>query len=82
MRFQPEKERKMNNDIMQGKWERVKGAVQKNWGKLTNDELDVIDGDRKKLMGAIQESYGIEKEEAERQIKLWEKQNKDLFETH
>ena len=44
----------MNNDRMQGSWEQVKGNVQKMWGKLTNDDLDVIEGDRKLLAGKIQ----------------------------
>lgn len=58
----------MNKDILEGKWEQVKGKVQKNWGKLTNDDLDVIKGDAKILAGKLQEKYGITKEEAEKQI--------------
>ncbi len=41
----------MNEDIIQGKWEQVKGSVQKQWGKLTNDDMDKINGDRKKPRG-------------------------------
>lgn len=58
----------MNKDIFEGKWEQLKGNVQKNWGKLTNDDLDVISGDTKILAGKIQEKYGIGKDEAEKQI--------------
>ncbi|MCR6659247.1 CsbD family protein [Asticcacaulis taihuensis] len=61
----------MNNDRMQGSWEQVKGNVQKMWGKLTNDDLDVIEGDRKLLAGKIQERYGIAKDEADKQIDEW-----------
>jgi uncharacterized protein YjbJ (UPF0337 family) len=61
----------MNNDRMQGSWEQVKGNVQKMWGKLTNDDLDVIEGDRKLLAGKIQERYGIAQDEAEKQINEW-----------
>ena len=61
----------MNNDRMQGSWEQVKGNVQKMWGKLTNDDLDVIEGDRKLLAGKIQERYGIAQDEAEKQIDEW-----------
>ncbi|MGN6207274.1 CsbD family protein [Asticcacaulis sp.] len=61
----------MNNDRMQGSWEQVKGNVQKMWGKLTNDDLDVIEGDRKLLAGKIQERYGITKDEADKQIDEW-----------
>jgi uncharacterized protein YjbJ (UPF0337 family) len=69
----------MNEDIIKGKWERVKGSVQKQWGKLTNDDLDQINGDRKKLTGRIRERYGVEQDEAEKQIKQWEKQNKETY---
>ncbi|ESQ84739.1 hypothetical protein AEAC466_06700 [Asticcacaulis sp. AC466] len=65
----------MNNDRMQGSWEQVKGHVQKAWGKLTNDDLDVIEGDRKLLAGKIQERYGIAKDEADRQVDEWNKRH-------
>jgi len=58
----------MNRDILEGKWEQVKGNVQKRWGKLTDDDIDVIRGDSKILAGKIQERYGISQEEAEREI--------------
>lgn len=61
----------MNKESIQGKWEQLKGGVQKQWGKLTDDDLDVINGDRKKLIGKIQEVYGITKEEAEKQVKKY-----------
>lgn len=56
----------MNKDIFDGKWEQLKGQVQKNWGKITNDDIDVIKGDAKILAGIIQEKYGITKDEAEK----------------
>lgn len=62
----------MNKDIIEGKWEQLKGEAQKRWGKLTNDHLDQINGSRTKLQGQIQESYGLAKEEAEKQVKEWE----------
>jgi uncharacterized protein YjbJ (UPF0337 family) len=62
----------MNRDIMEGKWEQVKGSVQKTWGKLTDDDLDQIAGDRRKLAGRIQEIYGVAQDEAEKQLKTWE----------
>lgn len=58
----------MNKDTFEGKWEQVKGDVQKKWGKLTNDDLDVIKGDSKKLVGKLQEKYGMTKEEAEKEV--------------
>lgn len=58
----------MNKDIFEGKWEQIKGDVQKNWGKLTNDDLDVIKGDAKVLAGKLQEKYGMTREAAEKAI--------------
>ena len=62
----------MNKDIIQGKWEQVKGEAQKRWGMLTDDQIDQAEGDRKKLLGMIQESYGVAAEEAEEQVKDFE----------
>ena len=62
----------MNWDVVEGKWKQLKGDVKRQWGKLTDDDLDVIEGNRDKLIGKIQERYGIQKDEAERQVKDWE----------
>lgn len=62
----------MNNDIFSGNWKQFKGEVQNQWGKLTDDEFDQIEGDRTKLIGRIQERYGIAKEEAEKQVEEFE----------
>lgn len=56
----------MNKDILQGKWEQVKGTIQKNWGEITNDDLTQIEGDLTKLKGILQEKYGYSREESER----------------
>jgi uncharacterized protein YjbJ (UPF0337 family) len=61
----------MNWDQAKGQWTQLKGSVRKQWGKLTDDDLDVIAGERERLVGKIQERYGIAKEEAERQIASW-----------
>jgi uncharacterized protein YjbJ (UPF0337 family) len=63
----------MNNDILKGKWTQMKGQVQSKWGKLTNDDLDVVNGERQQLIGRIQERYGIAKDEAERQVSDFER---------
>ncbi|MQA64699.1 MAG: CsbD family protein [Alphaproteobacteria bacterium] len=63
----------MNWDQIEGKWKQVGGAVKKKWGKLTDDELDQIDGNREILVGKLQEKYGVAKEEAEKQIADWER---------
>jgi len=62
----------MNWDIAKGNWKQFKGQVQSQWGKLTDDQFDVIAGKREELLGKIQESYGIGKDEAEQQIKDFE----------
>lgn len=62
----------VNSDVIKGKWRQFKGEMKTQWGKLTDDELDQIDGNREKLAGAIQEKYGVARSEAEKQIKKWE----------
>jgi len=61
----------MNWDRIEGNWKQVTGKVQTRWGKLTNDDLDVIAGRRDELAGKIQERYGIAKDEAEKQLSAW-----------
>ena len=58
----------MNWDRIEGNWKQFAGKVQQQWGKLTNDDLDVIDGRREELSGRIQKVYGVSKDEADRQI--------------
>jgi uncharacterized protein YjbJ (UPF0337 family) len=58
----------MNWDQVKGNWHQVKGAIKAQWGRLTDDELDEISGEREKLVGKIQERYGIAREEAEKQV--------------
>ena len=61
----------MNWDQIEGKWKQFKGDVRTRWGKLTDDELDVINGKREKLAGAIQEKYGKTREQVDREIDQW-----------
>ncbi|MAT13941.1 MAG: hypothetical protein CMJ46_01570 [Planctomyces sp.] len=63
----------MNSDRLKGQWKQVKGQAREKWGKLTDDELDEINGRREQLAGKIQERYGIAKDEAERQVSDFEK---------
>ena len=62
----------MNWDEIKGNWKQVKGQAQQKWGKLTDDDLDVVEGKREELVGKVQERYGIEKDEAERQVNEFE----------
>lgn len=61
----------MNSDQLQGNWKQLKGDVKKQWGKLTDDDLAQVEGHYDKLVGRIQERYGVAREEAERQIRDW-----------
>ncbi|WP_119168208.1 CsbD family protein [Algihabitans albus] len=61
----------MNWDQVEGQWKQLSGSVKTEWGKLTDDDLTVAEGNRDKLAGKIQERYGVEKEEADRQIDAW-----------
>ena len=63
----------MNWDRISGNWAQWKGRVQERWGKLTDDHLDVVAGRRDQLAGRIQELYGLTREEAERQLRNWER---------
>jgi uncharacterized protein YjbJ (UPF0337 family) len=58
----------MNWDQVQGNWKQFKGNVKQQWAKLTDDDLDLIDGKRLELIGKIQVRHGITKEKAEEQI--------------
>ena len=69
----------MNWEQLQGKWKQSKGQVREKWGKLTDDDLDVIAGQREQLVGRIQERYGIAKEVAQEQADAFVKA---LKETH
>lgn len=61
----------MNLDELRGKWKDVKGAVKVRWDKLTDDDLEVIDGDRDQLVAQIQERCGISEQEAQTQVEEW-----------
>lgn len=58
----------MNWDQIRGNWEQAKGELKVRWGKLTDDDLTIIGGERDKLVGSLQEKYGMTKEEAMKQV--------------
>ena len=58
----------MNSDQMEGKWKQAVGKVKEKWGKLTDDDLTAINGQKEQLVGKIQERYGIAKEAAQKQV--------------
>jgi len=67
----------MNWDQIEGKWKQVSGKVQEKWGKLTEDDLNVIRGKRDQLVGIIQERYGIARQEAEHQVEEFTRSFRD-----
>jgi uncharacterized protein YjbJ (UPF0337 family) len=63
------REQTMNEDRIKGQWKQLSGKLKAQWGKLTDDDLAVADGDSEYLVGRIQERYGIARDEAERQLR-------------
>jgi uncharacterized protein YjbJ (UPF0337 family) len=61
----------VNRDTLSGQWNQLKGSVREQWGKLTNDDLDQIQGKSEQLVGKLQERYGIARDEAQRQLDAW-----------
>ena len=64
----------MNWDQVEGNWKQYKGKIRSQWGELTDDDVEVINGDRTELLGLLQTRYGRAKEQAEREIDQWIKQ--------
>ena len=63
----------MNSDMIAGNWKQLTGKVKEQWGKLTDDDLTVIEGKRDQLIGRVQERYGIAKDKAEEEVAAWER---------
>ena len=63
----------MNWDQVEGKWKQLKGSARQQWGELTDDDLHAIAGSREKLVGKLQERYGIAKQEAQKRADDWVK---------
>jgi uncharacterized protein YjbJ (UPF0337 family) len=73
MQSNHEEENRMNWNQVEGNWDQFRGKVQTQWGKLTNDDLDVIKGKRTELAGKIKERYGKAQDVAEREVDEWYK---------
>ena len=69
----------MNQDRIEGNWTQFKGKVKEQWGKLTDDDLDIIAGKRDQLLGRIQERHGIAADEAEKQLEAFQERNPTGF---
>jgi uncharacterized protein YjbJ (UPF0337 family) len=64
----------MNWEQISGGWKQLKGKAKAKWGKLTDDDLDVLQGKREELVGKIQQRYGVAKDQAEREVDEWANQ--------
>lgn len=69
----------MNWDRIEGNWKQVIGKAKAQWGKLTDDDLDVVAGRREQLSGKIQERYGVAKDEADKQVAEWQRKATDSW---
>ena len=68
----------MNWDRIEGNWKQFKGQIKEQWGRFTDDELDVVAGKRDQFLGKLQDKYGITKDEAQRQLLEFERNCKDV----
>ena len=63
----------MNSDQVKGNWKQFVGKAKEKWGRLTNDDWQVVEGKRDQLVGKIQQRYGIAKDQAEKDVDQWAK---------
>ena len=68
-----------NHDVLQGSWLEFKGNLKEQWGKLTDDDLEIIKGKREQLLGRVQARHGLSREAAERQVTDWGTRNPNFF---
>jgi uncharacterized protein YjbJ (UPF0337 family) len=68
----------MNKDKAAGQWKQLKGKLKEQWGKLTDDDLTVLEGNLDQLAGRVQERYGIARDEADRQVREFRARYSDL----
>ncbi len=68
----------MNEDTIKGQWKQLSGSIKQKWGKLTDDDLKVAEGNAEYLAGKVQERYGVTREEAEKQIKAFQRDHNEM----
>lgn len=73
MNHQTENKTAINQDIIQGKWKQIKGKVQQKWGDLTDDDMQQAEGSREYLVGKVQERYGRTRDQAEKEVREFER---------
>jgi uncharacterized protein YjbJ (UPF0337 family) len=68
----------MNSDLLEGQWQRLKGEIRSKWGKLTDDDIERIAGNKDRLIGVVQERYGYVWDEAQQMVDRYLDQYGDL----
>lgn len=66
----------MNEDIIKGRWKEIKGKVQQQWSKLTDDQIGKMEGNYTELEGILQKNYGYDKDQAKKEINAFIENNK------
>ena len=61
----------MNRDTLKGQWLQLKDKIREQWGQLTEDDIDQMEGNTDQLVGKIQERYGRSREQAEQEVNRW-----------
>ena len=67
----------MNKEQLKGSWNEIKGKIKTKWGRLTDDELGEIDGQKDILLGKLQQHYGYAKERAEKELEEFINEDRD-----
>ncbi|ABM30919.1 CsbD family protein [Paracidovorax citrulli] len=68
----------MNEDTIKGNWKQFTGKIKEQWGKLTDDDLDVVAGKRDQFLGKLQERQGLARDAAEEELKAWQERHPDF----
>ncbi|NLD71634.1 MAG: CsbD family protein [Chloroflexi bacterium] len=58
----------MTEDILKGRWKQLRGEIRKQWGRLTDDDIDALEGESDRLLGVLQERYGYSRQRAEEEL--------------
>jgi uncharacterized protein YjbJ (UPF0337 family) len=71
LELQLEEEYAMDWNRVEGNWKEAKGKIKEKWGKLTDDDLTAINGQREQLEGRLQQRYGYAKDQSKKEVDAW-----------